>query len=248
MYLYEKSKKLKEVQKKLLHKEDIKWIQNFNSIKKGPVLFLGNEFFDAIPIKQYEVKKNIVYERFVTLNKNQKIKYLLRKIDKKILRQLKELNLLKGQTFIEYPKQGLDELKKLIKKIKKYSGGILMVDYGFLKQESKNTMQSVKNHKKNNLFDNLGNADITSLVNFNLLEKYFKREKLKVNKTVTQAKFLKRMGIINRANIVSQKMNFKEKSSIYLGLQRLLHPKYMGDLFKVIFACKNKKKFSLGFD
>ncbi len=247
VYLYEKSKKLEKIQKKLLHKEKLKWIKNFNSIKKGPVIFLGNEFFDAIPIKQFEIKKNIVYERFVKLNQNNQIKYLLKKINKKTIDQFKELNLLKNQTFVEYPKQGTDELKKIIKIVKKQKGGILLLDYGFLKQESISTIQSVKKHKKNKLFDNLGNADITSLVNFSLLEKFFKKEKLRVNKTVTQAKFLKRMGIIERANIISQKMNFKDKSSMYFNLERLLHPKYMGDLFKVIFAFKNKKKFSLGF-
>ena len=55
------------------------------------------------------------------------------------------------------------------------------------------------------------------------------------------------MGIINRAEIVSKKMNFKEKSDLYLRLQRLLSPKQMGELFKVIFAFKLKNKFSLGF-
>jgi NADH dehydrogenase [ubiquinone] 1 alpha subcomplex assembly factor 7 len=64
---------------------------------------------------------------------------------------------------------------------------------------------------------------------------------------VTQEFFLKKMGIISRAEIVSQKMNFKEKSALYLRLQRLLNPKQMGKLFKVISAFKLKKKFSLGF-
>ena len=109
-------------------------------------------------------------------------------------------------------------------------------------------MQSVKKHKKVNLFEDLGNADITSLVNFNLLEKFFMQKNLKINKTVSQSKFLKRVGIIERADIVSKKISFKDKSSIYFNLQRLLHPKYMGELFKVIFAFKNNKKFSLGFD
>ena len=97
------------------------------------------------------------------------------------------------------------------------------------------------------LFNNVGNADITSLVNFSLLESYLRRKKLKVNNIVTQDFFLKKMGIINRAEIVSQKMNFKEKSDLYLRLQRLLDPKQMGKLFKVVSAFKLKKKFSLGF-
>ena len=55
-------------------------------------------------------------------------------------------------------------------KIKKQSGGLLLIDYGFLEQKSKNTLQSIKNHKSNMIFENVGNADITSLVNFNLIK------------------------------------------------------------------------------
>ena len=55
------------------------------------------------------------------------------------------------------------------------------------------------------------------------------------------------MGIIDRAEILSKKMNFQEKSEIYYSLQRLLSQKQMGELFKVIFAFKLKKKFFTGF-
>ena len=47
IFLYEKSKTLENLQKKNLNHEKIKWIKNFNKIKKGPVIFFGNEFFDA---------------------------------------------------------------------------------------------------------------------------------------------------------------------------------------------------------
>ena len=59
--------------------------------------------------------------------------------------------------------------------------------------------------------------------------------------------FLKKIGILNRAEIISKKMNFKEKSDLYTRLQRILNPRQMGDLFKVIFAYKSKKKISVGF-
>jgi SAM-dependent MidA family methyltransferase len=55
------------------------------------------------------------------------------------------------------------------------------------------------------------------------------------------------MGILNRAERLSKKMNFKDKSDLYLRLQRLLNPEQMGKLFKVISAFKLNKKFSLGF-
>ena len=247
IFLYEKSESLKKLQKKILFGEKIKWVKNFNNIKSGPVIFLGNEFFDAIPIKQFKKIDNILYEKYVKLENNTKISTSFKKADLKSIIELKKYDLLKEQYFIEFPKQGLAELKLIINTIKKLSGGLLLIDYGFLKQQSKNTLQSVKNHKTNMMFENVGNADITSLVNFNLLENYLKKKNLKVNNVVTQEFFLKKMGIINRAEKVSQKMNFKKKSELYLRLQRLLNPKQMGKLFKVISAFKLKKKFSLGF-
>jgi len=247
IFLYEKSKNLKRVQKKILNDNKIKWIKNFDKIKKGPVIFLGNEFFDALPIKQFKKVNNILYEKYVKLESDLKIITIFKKADSKTILELKKYNLLKKQSFIEYPKQGLDELNLITRAIKKLNGGLLLIDYGLVKQCGKNTLQSVKNHKLNRMFNNVGNADITSLVNFNLLENYLRDKKLKINGIVSQEFFLKKMGIINRAEILAQKMNFKEKTDLYLRLQRLLNPKQMGKLFKVISAFKLNKKFSLGF-
>ena len=48
-----------------------------------------------------------------------------------------------------------------------------MIDYGYLKPNNKNTLQSVMNHKINSLLDNLGKADVTAHVNFPLLEEFY---------------------------------------------------------------------------
>jgi NADH dehydrogenase [ubiquinone] 1 alpha subcomplex assembly factor 7 len=247
IFLYEKSENLKNLQKKILSAEKIKWINNFKSIKSGPIIFLGNEFFDAIPIKQFKKVNKKYYEKYIRLENDSKIKTFLQKTSLRTLKQLKKLKLLRNQSFIEYPKQGLKELDLIISVIKRLNGGLILIDYGFLKQEGIDTLQSVRNHKKNIVLNNLGNADITSLVNFNLLKTYFKQKKLKTNNIVTQEFFLKKMGIINRAEILSKKMSFKEKSKLYFSLQRLLNPNQMGELFKVIFTFKLKKKFSTGF-
>jgi len=124
----------------------------------------------------------------------------------------------------------------------------LLIDYGYLKPVNKDTLQSVMNHKKNKLLKNLGKADITSLVNFKLLHEYFLKNNLKVKKVVSQKYFLEKMGILERANIISKKMSFREQSNLYLRLKRLLDIKYMGRIFKVIFTFKHKKDNFLGFE
>ena len=247
IFLYEKSKVLREIQRKNIKGKKVSWIKNSNTIKNGPVIFFGNEFFDAIPIKQFKKKDGILYEKFLQKKDKDKIKSILKKALKSDLKQIKKFKTIKNAKFIEFPKKGFKELSWITKKIKKLGGGILLIDYGYLNHENKNTLQSLKFHKKNNIFSNVGQADITSLVNFNLLKNYFFLNKMYVSNVVSQSFFLKKLGILNRAEILSKNMSFKEKSDLYTRLQRLLDKRHMGELFKVIFAYKSKTTTPLGF-
>jgi len=247
IYLFEISGYLKKVQKENIKYDQIKWVNNFKKIKKGPVIFFGNEFFDAMPIKQFIKSKNFLFEKYVTLEKNYKIKEIFKKASAKNIENVKSYKTLKNQKFIEFPKLGFKKLQQIIKKISSLNGCLLMIDYGYQKPNNQNTMQSVMGHKKNNIFKNLGKADVTSHVNFNLLQEFFLKNNLNVKKTISQEKFLKNMGIVERAEIIAKKMKFSDQTNLYLRLKRLLSPKLMGNLFKVILAYKFKDKNYFGF-
>jgi len=90
-------------------------------------------------------------------------------------------------------------------------------------------------------------SDITSHLNFKLFYKILKKNNLAVKKIITQNEFLKKIGILERANILSKKMTFKEKANMFYRLKRLIDYREMGSLFKVLFAQKKSRKFSLGF-
>ena len=122
-----------------------------------------------------------------------------------------------------------------------------MIDYGYTVAEGKDTLQSLRSHKRNIYYENIGRADITYLVNFHLLKKFLFKRQVFPNKIVNQSFFLKKLGIIERAEILSKRMRFNEKSDLYYRLERLLGEKKMGRLFKVLFASNNKTKFNLGF-
>ena len=247
IHLYETSNYLKNLQKKNIQNKKVKWINNFDTIKKGPIVFFGNEFFDAIPIKQFIRKNNSLYEKYYFLNKKNEIKETYKiasESNKNLIKSFKILNNLK---FIEFPKLGFQELSKIIKKVSSNNGCILLIDYGYLNPNNRNTLQSVINHKKNNLLNNLGMADITSNINFKLLNEFFLKKNLKVKKVVTQKFFLETMGILERANILSKKMKFSDQSYMYLRLKRLLNRKLMGNLFKVILSYQFKYDKFLGF-
>ncbi len=250
IFLYEKSSFLKKVQIKKIKDTRVKWINDFKKIKKGPIIFFGNEFFDAIPIKQFTFFEKDLFEKYYIVNKKTGLNEIYRKASLKDTKEIKSFKTLKNLKFIEYPKKGFDELEKIIEKISKLNGGILLIDYGYLNLVNKSTLQAVMKNKKmdiNNLFKNLGIADITYLVNFTLLNEYFLKKNLNVKKVVSQKFFLEKMGIIQRAKILKNKMTQKQEEYMSLTLMRLLHKDLMGGLFKVIFAFKSKKNNFLGF-
>ena len=46
IFLYETSDFLKNIQKKNIKNNQVKWIKNFKNLNSGPVIFFGNEFFE----------------------------------------------------------------------------------------------------------------------------------------------------------------------------------------------------------
>jgi len=246
--LLEISSKLKKIQKNKILNEKVKWIQNIQAVKNGPVIFIGNEFFDSLPIKQICIRKNLFFERCVSWSEDEKkIKFVNKKADQKLIRILKNLNLIYKNDLIEYPVNAIKYLEIISKKINKFGGGVLIFDYGYNLNTNKDTLQSVKKHRYINPLIKPSESDITSHVNFKLFYNYLKKKNLNVSNVITQSEFLQKMGILERANIICNKMTFKEKANIFYRLKKLLDEKEMGNLFKVLFAYKRGKKFSLGF-
>tara|TARA_B100000686_G_scaffold311013_1_gene354281 strand:+ start:3441 stop:4496 length:1056 start_codon:yes stop_codon:yes gene_type:complete len=244
--LFEISDKLRKIQKIKINNKKVKWLNKLEKINAGPVIFFGNEFFDSLPIKQFYKKNNTFLEKYIALSDN-KIKFYYEKLNKNSLKELSDLNLSYSKKTIEYPIKSIEYLKIISKKIQKFDGGLLTFDYGYTKNDNKNTLQSVKKHKYNKLFSNIGDSDITSHVNFKLFCQILKKENLNVKKIVNQNEFLQKSGIIERANMAAKKMTFKEKADMYYRLKKLLDQNEMGNLFKVLFAQKKDRNFSLGF-
>ena len=63
--IHEKSNFLIKHQKQNLSSEKIVWVKDIKKVNSYPTLYLANEFFDALPIKQFFKKKEGWVERFV---------------------------------------------------------------------------------------------------------------------------------------------------------------------------------------
>ena len=78
--IHEISPSLIKIQKKKLTRTRITWISKIDEIKKNPSIFIANEFFDALSIKQYIKKKNVWFEKFVNLKDINKIFFSKKKL------------------------------------------------------------------------------------------------------------------------------------------------------------------------
>ena len=245
--IHEKSPKMINIQKKELKIKKVVWISEFKQIKKIPSIFIANEFFDSIAIKQFNRKKNIWFEKYVKIQKNKSGFFFNKKFNMKKFEKKIDYNISKNQNFIEYSLVGTKYLKNITNFIKKNNGGLLIIDYGYFEKKMKNTLRAISNHKYSDILQNMGKSDITHNINFYLFRKLIKKLGGVSNILTTQRDFLINMGIERRAEIISKNQNFSKKADIYFRLKKLIDINQMGKIFKVMFIKKQKNNYKLGF-
>ena len=243
-FILEKSPLLIRIQKNKLNKKKVNWIKKFKEIPKTPTIFLANEFFDAFPIKQFFKKNNNWYEKYV-FYKKKKFEIFDQRVSSKIIEKYLGKDI-KKENFVEYSPLAMKLVNEISNFIFQNNGGLLMIDYGFTNCKMRDTLQSVKKHRKISFLENPYNSDITHLINFKIYKKEFAKLKLK-SLTTTQGNFLINLGILKRAEIISKNLKFIKKADIFYRVKRLIDKKFMGSLFKVLFVSKAKNNFKLGF-
>ena len=245
--ILEKSKYLKKIQKKTIKDYKIKWLNDLKDLNDLPCIFIANEFFDALPIKQFVKIKGKWHERCVKFSSHLKLEYVDIPYDIKKLEKKVKFKISSKQNFIEYSPLASKYLKDITNKINLNNGGILIIDYGYLEKKMKNTVNAIYKHKYTNILNNFRNSDITYNLSFNLINQVIKKTGLLSTLTTTQEKFLTKLGILERAEILSKNMPFSKKIDIYYRVKRLIDKNQMGNLFKVMFITDKKNKFNLGF-
>ena len=246
--IHEKSELLKKKQQLNLKSEKIAWIDDIKINNSYPAIFLANEFFDALPIKQFFKREGEWVERFVNLKSEKKAEFKEQPINIKNIEQDLSFEISKDQEIIEYSPSSFEYLKDISSLIKKNDGGILIIDYGYLNLKMEETLQAIKNHKYSNILENIGDSDITHNINFNLFKRFIDQFDDLNSIINNQKKFLTSMGILKRAEIISKNLPFSKKSDLFYRIRRLIDEKQMGELFKVMLIKKSKNNFKTGFE
>ena len=242
--IHEKSNRLITIQKKNINYDKISWIKSLEKINSSPTIFLANEFFDAIPVKQLFKKKGKWFERYVDLKE---LKFTEKKTNIKKLEKDLGFEISKKQNIVEYAPDAFKYLKFICEFIQNKNGGILIIDYGYSKPKMYNSLQAIKNHKFSNILENIRETDITYNISFQLFKKFTSKFNDIKSILTTQKKFLSNMGIMKRAEILSKKQPFSKKADIFYRIKRLIDEKQMGELFKVMLIKNKRNKFKTGF-
>ncbi len=245
--IHEKSPLLIKKQKTNIDFKKIKWVKSLKKINRLPNIFLANEFFDAIPVKQFLKNRNNWYERFINITKKKELSFVKRKILIKSLEKKLNFKISYKQNFIEYSPIGLKYLKNILKIIRKNTGGLLIIDYGYFAKRMRNTLQSIHKKKYSNVLENIGKSDITHNINFNFINKIVKNFSNLDVKYTSQRKFLTNLGIYQRAEIICKNKTFNEKADIFYRLKRLIDDNQMGKIFKVMLIKNVENKSLTGF-
>ncbi len=234
--LIEINKELRKIQVKNLNyfkQSKIRWSKALNFTSKLPSIIYSNEFFDCFPVRQFLNDNNNWFERYVKFNEKENKYYSINKrvISKKILDYL---NKYKRQKIYEVSFSRNKYFEQICKYLKKNRGICILIDYGYSKKLKSFTLQAIYNHKKTSIFENIGQQDISSHVNFNELIEIAKQNKLQINEFVSQRDFLIKYGILERKKKLLTKNSNLNKNLLDEEVDRLINVDRMGKLFNFL--------------
>lgn len=234
LHLVETSNRLRAIQKKKLKSVSATWHTEFPEIDDGPCLIIANEFFDALPIQQYEVLDGQWFEKQVGLMDDQLALFLANKPSLNNEAELPDSASLEDGTLFETNKVASEIVAQISRQICRQGGAALIVDYGPLESGFGNSFQAVQNHRYVDPLENPGSADLTAHVDFEHLSDTAKNNGCDTLPITSQGRFLERLGIEARAMLLSKKASEPNKEKIVQDLRRLVSKDGMGTLFKAL--------------
>lgn len=227
VHLVETSPVLRAKQKERLAHVSPLWHDDLETLpEEGPLLFIGNEFLDALPIRQFVKGEKEWQERLIGLDETGSLQFV--RGDKVSFDRRGEDGCIAE---LSPAREGV--MEKIYGRILKQGGGALMIDYGYTSSHNGETFQAVRRHGYTPVLDAPGEADLTSHVDFEVLANAAQKKGL-VALLSDQGDFLRAMGIEIRTAALLQHAREEQKESISSGLFRLTSDAQMGTLFKVL--------------
>jgi NADH dehydrogenase [ubiquinone] 1 alpha subcomplex assembly factor 7 len=200
------------------------WHDSLATVPAGPAIFLANEFFDALPVHQYVGEM----ERRVALVGG-------------------ELRFIPDGAAVERSPERAALVADIAQRIAAHGGAALIVDYGY-REGAGDTLQAIHAHRRRDVLDDPGSADLTAHVDFAALAEAVRAGGARPWGPISQREFLTRLGIEARAAKLIEGATPDQAVMIRSGCRRLIDPREMGTLFQVLSIARNQDPAPPGFE
>ncbi|MEE4452550.1 class I SAM-dependent methyltransferase [Novosphingobium resinovorum] len=230
VHFVEGSPALRGVQARLV--PDARWHDDMASLPTdAPLLLVGNEFLDALPVRQMVKTAEGWRDRMVGLEGHRFVPVAGdRPMDAAVPEHLLDAP---EQTLIETCPGAAAVTDEIARRLVSQGGAALLIDYGYAEKRTGSTLQAIRAHTKVDPFAHPGEADLTCLVDFATAAEVAVAGGARHLGTVTQGAFLRALGIETRAAQLCS-VAPQQSSAINSDKDRLIDEGQMGALFKVM--------------
>ncbi|WP_414898203.1 class I SAM-dependent methyltransferase [Rhodovulum sp. YEN HP10] len=229
LHLVETSPHLRARQRATLPEQDIAWLDSVDALPEAPLFLIANEFFDALPIRQFQRDAAGWCERLVGLHGGRLSLGLSAPLPLAALdHRLADTT---PGDIVETCTAAEAILAHLAARISAHGGATLIVDYGGWHSLG-DTLQALRAHRPEPVLAHPGEADLTAHVDFEALARA--ATGLQVSGPVPQGAFLERLGIAARTEILARNLAGDALAGHLAAHRRLTHPEEMGTLFKTL--------------
>lgn len=230
-HLVEASPTLRAVQAESLTASAPVFHEHPGTLPDGPTFLIANEFFDALPVRQFLRKGDGWAERQVGLSDGALVFGLSAPAPRDDLVD-RIADTVEGDLIeICTPAQPL--IEDIAHRIATHGGAALIIDYGSAGSTG-DTFQAVRGHASEAPLAHPGQADLTAHVDFGALARTARSAGAVVTGPIPQGVFLETLGITARAQTLAARMEGAALEAHIAAHRRLTHPGEMGSLFQVL--------------
>ncbi len=241
--LLEASATLRDVQRKTLAARQVSWVDSVDDLPDAPLFLVANEFFDALPIRQFVRDPNGWRERQVGLRDDALAFGLSAPAPLDALTH--RFDDTQPGDLVETCAPARPIVEAIASRIATHGGVALIIDYGGWRSLG-NTLQALASHEPVDPLAAPGQADLTAPVDFEALAQA--AEGVAVSPLTPQGVFLERLGITPRAEALAQNLTGDALDQHVAAHRRLTQPEEMGSLFKVLALTPEGTKPPPGLD
>jgi NADH dehydrogenase [ubiquinone] 1 alpha subcomplex assembly factor 7 len=252
VHMVEISPALERVQRETLARAAVAatWHHTLDDIPGGPAIILANEFFDALPIHQAVMCADGWHERVIKIGEDGKFHFSIDRDPIPLFDEFLPANLRDARIGEIFEWRADKTTLELGRRLANWGGAVLILDYGHVESGLGDTLQAVSRHGHADPLAAPGLVDLTAHVDFQALAQTAKGVGAQVHGPVTQAEFLRRLGIEERAAALSAGAPDDIVVSIGTALHRLTHEERtgMGALIKALALTSPNLEALPGFE